>query len=55
LLHAFLQEKFPEFLLDDSIKWNFTKFLIDKDGNVVKRFESTVEPIDMEKSIEALL
>jgi glutathione peroxidase len=55
LLHAFLQEKFPEFLLDDSIKWNFTKFLIDKDGNVVKRFEPTVEPIDMEKSIEALL
>ncbi|MED0738052.1 glutathione peroxidase [Aneurinibacillus thermoaerophilus] len=55
LLHTFLQEKFPEFLIGDSIKWNFTKFLIDKNGYVVKRFEPTVESIDIEKEIEALL
>lgn len=54
-LQTFLQEKFPAFMTDDSIKWNFTKFLIDREGNVVKRFEPMVQPIDMEKSIEALL
>ena len=37
------------------IKWNFTKFLIDREGNVVKRFEPTAAPEDMEKDIEALL
>lgn len=31
----FLQEKFPETLMDDSIKWNFTKFLVDREGKVV--------------------
>lgn len=55
LLHAFLREKFPEFLIDDSVKWNFTKFLIDRNGNIVSRFEPSVEPLDIEKSIEALL
>lgn len=55
LLHAFLQEKQPELLVGDEIKWNFTKFLVDRDGNVVGRFEPAVEPMDMEPAIEALL
>ena len=55
MLYAFLSEKLPEYLVGDSVKWNFTKFLIDRDGNVVKRFESPVEPMDMEKDIEKLL
>ncbi|WP_282938391.1 glutathione peroxidase [Paenibacillus sp. RC67] len=55
LLHAFLQEKQPELLVGDEIKWNFTKFLVDRNGNVVGRFEPAVEPMDMEPSIEALL
>jgi glutathione peroxidase len=55
MLSAFLMEKLPHFMIDDSIKWNFTKFLIDREGNVVKRFESTTEPLDMEIDIEALL
>lgn len=54
-LHSFLSEKFPDYLEGNSIKWNFTKFLIDKNGKVVKRFESPVEPESMEKDIEALL
>jgi glutathione peroxidase len=39
------------------IKWNFTKFLIDKKGNVVSRFESAVTPEsgDLVKAIEAAL
>lgn len=38
-----------------SIKWNFTKFLIDREGNVIKRFSPTVTPTELEKEIEALL
>ena len=40
---------------DGDIKWNFTKFLIDKDGNVVKRYDPTFNPLDMEKDIVKLL
>ena len=50
-----LRANFPEFLDGDGIKWNFTKFLVDREGNVVKRFEPTTDPVDMEKDIEALL
>ena len=42
-------------LLGDSIKWNFTKFLVGKDGNPVRRHASTVEPLSIEKDILALL
>lgn len=42
-------------LLNDEIKWNFTKFLIDREGNVVKRFASAVKPESMVKAIKALL
>ncbi|EOR24857.1 glutathione peroxidase [Clostridium sartagoforme AAU1] len=55
LLNSILSEQFPESLLDDSIKWNFTKFLVDKEGNVVGRFESTVEPLEMIDDIKKLL
>ena len=55
ILYSFLQEKFPEYLVGDSIKWNFTKFLIDRNGNVVQRFEPTTEPLDMIPEIEKLL
>ncbi|HSH24352.1 MAG TPA: glutathione peroxidase [Massilibacterium sp.] len=55
LIKTFLEENHPEFLIDDSIKWNFTKFLIDRNGNVVKRFEPSVEPFDMDSEIEELL
>ena len=37
------------------IKWNFTKFLVDRDGKVVKRFDPTFNPLDMEKDITSLL
>ena len=47
-----LQKNFPEYLPGDSIKWNFTKFLIDRHGNVVDRFEPTAS---MEKLEDRLL
>ncbi len=37
------------------IKWNFTKFLVDGNGNVVKRFAPTTDPADMESYIKNLL
>ena len=38
-----------------AIKWNFTKFLVDREGNVVERFEPTTTPEKMEKDILKLL
>jgi len=42
-------------LLGSNIKWNFTKFLIDKEGNVVKRFGPTIKPESMKEDIKKLL
>lgn len=55
MLHAFLTDKLPELMAGNEIKWNFTKFLVDGEGCVVKRFESPVDPLDIEPAIEALL
>ncbi|MDQ7917557.1 glutathione peroxidase [Mesonia sp. MT50] len=41
--------------LSSKIKWNFTKFLIDKDGKPFKRYTSTTAPKKMQKDIEVLL
>jgi glutathione peroxidase len=54
-MHDFLQEKYPEISAGDGIKWNFSKFLIDRDGHVKARFETTMEPLDIEPAIESLL
>ena len=40
---------------DSDILWNFTKFLVSKDGSVVKRFAPVAEPSSFEKDIEAML
>ncbi|AZH29893.1 glutathione peroxidase [Paenibacillus sp. M-152] len=55
ILIPLIHERHPEYLPGDSIKWNFTKFLIDRNGKVIKRFEATTDPLDMEEYIEALL
>ncbi|MGD6900188.1 glutathione peroxidase [Bacillus infantis] len=55
ILIPLLKEKHPEYLFGDSIKWNFTKFLVDGEGNAVKRFEATTNPFEMEADIEQLL
>ncbi|MCK7484196.1 MAG: glutathione peroxidase [Bacillus subtilis] len=39
----------------DKVKWNFTKFLIDRNGNLVKRFEPAEKPFSFENEILALL
>lgn len=42
-------------VLGGAIKWNFTKFLVDPEGNVVKRYGSRTSPQDIAEDIEALL
>jgi glutathione peroxidase len=54
-LTELLQTNFPEFLGGDSITWNFTKFLIDREGNVVERYEPTTEPVELQVAIEKYL
>ena len=41
--------------LSKKIKWNFTKFLVDKEGNVVARFAPTKKPEDIESKIKSVL
>ena len=53
-LYKYLKEQKKGFCKSD-IKWNFTKFLIDKDGNVVKRFAPVKTPSAIEKEIAGLL
>ncbi|GIQ65449.1 hypothetical protein PACILC2_40170 [Paenibacillus cisolokensis] len=54
-MNDFLKEQMPDLYEGDGIKWNFTKFLIDREGNVVGRFESPDDPQDMKPAIEQLL
>ena len=53
-LYKFLKSK-KSGILGNKIKWNFTKFLVDKNGNVVSRFAPTTEPKDLERHILELL
>lgn len=45
----------PDYKNNSDIKWNFTKFLVDRDGNVIDRFESTVTPEKIEEKIKEVL
>lgn len=54
-LFKYLTKAVPGILGTEGIKWNFTKFLVDRKGNVVKRYPSMTKPEDLEKEIEALL
>lgn len=39
----------------NDIKWNFTKFIVDKEGNVIGRYSPTYKPEDMEETIKRLI
>lgn len=54
-LYVELKRRAPGLLGSQGIKWNFTKFLIGKDGKLVKRFAPTTKPEDLGSEIEALL
>lgn len=55
ILDEMLSKNNPDYKSSADIKWNFTKFLIDKEGNVVQRFEPTYDIKKIEKIIDSLL
>ena len=54
-LYQWLSSEAPGLLGSKSIKWNFTKFLVNRDGQVTKRYAPTDTPQSMAADIEALL
>jgi glutathione peroxidase len=54
-LYRWLKKNARGLLGSERIKWNFTKFLLDRQGRVVDRFGSIRKPADLERHIEALL
>jgi len=50
-LYTFLKSQQKGFL-NNEIKWNFTKFLVDQEGNVVKRYAPIINPLKIEKDIQ---
>lgn len=55
MLESALGRTAPDYAQSSDIKWNFTKFLIDRDGNVVERFEPTADMAKVEEKIAELL
>jgi glutathione peroxidase len=54
-MELMLKSKYKRAYADPQVKWNFTKFLVDREGKVFGRYEPTVEPKDMTADIERLL
>ncbi len=54
-LYKFLSKEAKGILGSEAIKWNFTKFLVGRDGNVIDRYAPTTKPEDMVKDIEKAL
>ncbi len=42
-------------ILTEAIKWNFTKFLVDRDGNVIKRYSPQTEPSEIEEELKDII
>ena len=54
-LYQLLKREAPGLLGTQAIKWNFTKFLVDRQGKVVKRFATATKPAALEPAIDELL
>lgn len=54
-IYDFLKSSAPGFLGIEMIKWNFTKFLVGKDGKVIKRYAPNTEPADISADIKKAL
>ncbi len=54
-LYRYLKAEKPGLLGTEGIKWNFTKFLVGKDGEVVERYAPATKPEELRKAIEMLL
>ena len=54
-LYIYMTEQAPGIFGMKAVKWNFTKFLIGRDGKVIDRFAPKTKPADLEKEIEKIL
>jgi glutathione peroxidase len=54
-LYAYLRNQTNPFFFGNSIKWNFTKFLINRDGKVVRRYAPNTKPEEIKADIEKIL
>lgn len=54
-LYEFLKSEKKGLLGTEAVKWNFTKFLVDQNGQVVKRYAPTDKPEDIKKELQRLL
>ena len=54
-IYKYLKDEAPGLLGSKAIKWNFTKFLVDRSGKVVKRYAPQTKPEELKQDIEALL
>lgn len=54
-IYTFLKSSISSKFFYKKIAWNYTKFLVDKEGNPYKRYEPNIDPKDMEDDIKELL
>ena len=54
-LYDHIKKSRPEAIGTDEVKWNFTKFLVGRDGAVIKRYEPTVTPEEISADLESVL
>ena len=55
ILKPIVKKMDPDYKNNGNIKWNFTKFLVDREGNIVARFEPTEDMKNVAKKVEAIL
>ena len=54
MMYNGIQEHYPDYLIGRNIRWNFTKFLVDRNGRILQRFEPDSSFLDIEKAIETV-
>jgi len=54
-LYKFLKKEKPGLLGSEAVKWNFTKFLVDRNGKVIERYAPNTEPAEIAGDIQKLL
>ncbi len=55
MMSGLLKKIDPDYKNNAEIKWNFTKFLIDREGNVVSRFEPTEDMTNVREAVKELI
>lgn len=55
MLYNHIEEHYPNYLLGNNVRWNFTKFLVNQQGKVIARFEPDASMVDIENAIQQLL